>query len=225
MGGVLSASNWKTSEGHETGRELFVQLHVCLALTWFSYASKQDAFGNQSAHPCFINHLSASAKNPTPSPSVSVLLQAALLSARCGFMCVCMCVQRGGAGVLGGEFVLWLCRRCHSHYVVSLLWRCPPVTMGSLACLHVVHVNLFCLPDENIVCNWEEWCKLLVWGKKNQYAGNSKSEKVVNLCIPPSIWVSQLFIHEYTVFSSNITNSMTGKRQQEANIFWFYLEQ
>lgn len=59
----LRSWNWERAFVHS----------MCLAPVWFSYASKQDAFGNQSAHPCFINHLSASAKiSPPPHHPLGV---------------------------------------------------------------------------------------------------------------------------------------------------------
>lgn len=87
-----------------------------------------------------IIYLPLQKSHPHPIiPSVSVVLQAALLSARCFFYAAW---GMGGGGAIHVVAVQTLSLRC----VVSLSWRCPPVTMGSLACLHVVHVNLFFSP-------------------------------------------------------------------------------
>lgn len=52
-------------------------------------------------------------------------------------------MQREAWGMGGGAIHVVAVQTLSLRYVVSLSWRCPPVTMGSLACLHVVHVNLF----------------------------------------------------------------------------------
>lgn len=113
----LRSWNWERAFVHS----------ICLAPVWFSYASKQDAFGNQSAHPCFINHLSASAKiSPPPHHPLGVCG-----SPGCTVVCEMCFLCSVGDGGWGGGVMLWLFRRCHSSTwclchgaVLSSLWAC-----------------------------------------------------------------------------------------------------
>lgn len=112
---VFSAFNWKSSKVMKLS---FCSLHVFgsdLILLRIKTGCFWESICPSLLHQSFI----CLCKKSYPIPSVSVVLQAALLSARCVFLFV----QRGGVGNLGvrGGFVLWLCRLCHSHYVVSLL--------------------------------------------------------------------------------------------------------
>lgn len=144
---VLSAESQRRSWNWQRA---FVR-SMCLAPTWFSYASKQDAFGNQSAHPYFINHLSASAKI-LPHPRQCLWFsRLRCLSAECEFFfCVCVWNWEGGEWIpvvavktlslpLRGVSVVAPSSR--HYWLVSLLACCARQPF------------LF-LPDENIVCSW-----------------------------------------------------------------------
>lgn len=141
----------------------------------------------------------------------------------CVCVCVCNVVVRGFWG--GGIRVV-------AVQTLSLPLR--GVSVVALSSRHYGLVSLLACGARQPFLS-SRWKHRLQLGGVMQAVGMRKKKSICwelkvwksgqSLYPPFNLRVSQLFIHEYTVFSSNITNSMTGKRQQEANIFWFYLEQ
>lgn len=186
---------------------------MCSAPAPLSYASKQDAFGNQSAHPSFINHLSASAKiPPPPSP------QCVCFSRLHCFVQDVFFLQHGGRGGgmpgCGGYFMSWLCRRCHSptwclcHRLVSLLACCARQTSSS---------------DENGVCSSRcdaSCCRGLNKEEKKSICCGLKASKSGNPLKAPQTFSdcglsrSLSFIPGYTAHCHIQVNTSSGSEKK-----------